>query len=105
MFYEEARAGYIRQALVEMMARDAAAIEVRGEVEAASDRSVQARFGGTAWTQCDSWYRADGGRIMANWPGYMTEYAERVRELDPAEFSFAPVPAGAAEGSAAPTLG
>ena len=31
---------------------------------------------------------------MANWPGYMTEYAERVRELDPAEFSFAPVPAG-----------
>ena len=59
------------------------------EVEAESDRSVQARFAGTAWTQCDSWYRADGGRIVANWPGYMTEYADRVRTFDLSEFSFA----------------
>ena len=32
---------------------------VRPEVEAASDREVQARFAGTAWTRCDSWYRDD----------------------------------------------
>ena len=72
--------------------RGAAAIEVRPEVEAASDRETQARFEGTAWTQCDSWYRDDDGRIVANWPGYMREYVERTRALDPAEFSFVPAP-------------
>jgi cation diffusion facilitator CzcD-associated flavoprotein CzcO len=88
VFYEEAQAAYIRQALVELGVRGAASVEVRREVEAASDREVQARFAGTAWTQCDSWYRDEGGRIVANWPGYMTEYAQRVRVLDPSDFTF-----------------
>jgi cation diffusion facilitator CzcD-associated flavoprotein CzcO len=96
VFYEEAQAAYIRQALELARARGAGAVEVRREIEAASDRSVQARFEGTAWTQCNSWYRADGGRIVANWPGYMTDYAERVRVLDPAEFVFAEASSGAA---------
>ncbi len=90
VFYEEAQAAYIRQALVELGARGARSVEVRREVEASSDREVQARFAGTAWTQCDSWYRDEGGRIVTNWPGYMTEYAERVRELDPSEFTYGP---------------
>jgi cation diffusion facilitator CzcD-associated flavoprotein CzcO len=90
VFYEEAQAAYIRQALVGLRARGAASVEVRREVEAASDSAVQARFAGTAWTQCDSWYRDAGGRIVANWPGYMTEYAEQVRTFDPSEFTYGP---------------
>jgi cation diffusion facilitator CzcD-associated flavoprotein CzcO len=93
VFYEEAQAAYIRQALSAVRARGGGAIEVRSEVEAASDREVQERFTGTAWTQCDSWYHDDRGRIVANWPGYMTDYAERVRVLDPSEFDFV-TPAG-----------
>ncbi len=93
VFYEEAQAAYIRQALSAVRARGGGAIEVRSEVEAASDREVQERFTGTAWTQCDSWYRDDRGRIVANWPGYMTDYAERVRVLDASEFDFV-TPAG-----------
>jgi cation diffusion facilitator CzcD-associated flavoprotein CzcO len=54
--------------------------------------------GGTAWTQCDSWYRDQRGRIVANRPGYMTPYAERLRVLDPREYEFAPPVHG-------PTLG
>jgi cation diffusion facilitator CzcD-associated flavoprotein CzcO len=88
VFYEEAQAAYIRQALVELRARGAASVEVRREVEAASDRSVQERFAGTAWTRCDSWYRDEAGRIVTNWPGYMTDYAERVRALEPSDYEF-----------------
>jgi cation diffusion facilitator CzcD-associated flavoprotein CzcO len=88
--YLEAQAAYIRQALAQLEARHAAAIEVRPEVEAASDRELQARFAGTAWTQCDSWYRGERGRIVANWPGYMREYLDRTSMLDPAEFRFTP---------------
>jgi len=91
VFYEETQAAYIRQALSELRSRRASAIVVRPEVEAASDREVQAAFAGTAWTQCDSWYRDERGRIVANWPGYMTQYAERLRVLDPREYEFAPL--------------
>lgn len=90
--YLEAQARYIRQALQQLRDRSAGAIEVRAEVEAASDRELQARFAGTAWTECDSWYRDQSGRIVANWPGYMREYLQRTGRLDAAEYRFAPLP-------------
>ncbi len=57
IFYLERQARYVRQALSLVRSCGAGAIEVRREVEAASDRATQARFAGTAWTRCDSWYR------------------------------------------------
>jgi len=79
--YLEAQAAYIRQAL------QLGVIEVRADVEAASDRALQARFAGTAWTRCDSWYRDEHGRVVTNWPGSMRSYQERTRTLDRTEFS------------------
>jgi cation diffusion facilitator CzcD-associated flavoprotein CzcO len=90
IFYHEAQAAYVRQALEQLRRRPAAAIEVRPEVEAASDRALQARFAGTAWTQCNSWYRDDRGRIIANWPGYMREYFQQTQLLDPGDYRFLP---------------
>jgi cation diffusion facilitator CzcD-associated flavoprotein CzcO len=90
--YLEAQVAYVRRALEQLLARGAATIEVRPEVEAASDRALQARFAGTAWTECDSWYRDERGRIVTNWPGYMREYLEQTRLLDAAEYSFQPLP-------------
>jgi cation diffusion facilitator CzcD-associated flavoprotein CzcO len=87
--YLEAQAAYIRQALEQVATRGAAAIEVRPDVEAATDVEVQSSFAGTAWTQCDSWYRNPDGRVVANWPRYMRDYLERTRTFDPAEFTFA----------------
>jgi cation diffusion facilitator CzcD-associated flavoprotein CzcO len=92
--YEEAQAAYIRQALEHVRDSRAAALDVRPDVEAATDREVQQRFQGTAWTMCDSWYRDERGRIVTNWPGYMREYVERTRLLDPAEYTLLPLPSG-----------
>jgi cation diffusion facilitator CzcD-associated flavoprotein CzcO len=89
IFYEEAQAAYLRQALQSVRARGAATIEVREEVQEASDSAVQARFQGTAWTRCDSWYRDEHGRIVANWPGYMREYQEQTSQLVESEYRFA----------------
>jgi cation diffusion facilitator CzcD-associated flavoprotein CzcO len=103
IFYLERQAAYIRQALQRVRDAGTAAIAVRAEVEAASDRETQARFAGTAWTECDSWYRDDRGRIVANWPGYMREYARRTERLDPDEFELiaaAATPAGERLGAA-----
>jgi cation diffusion facilitator CzcD-associated flavoprotein CzcO len=96
--YLEAQAAYIRRALQELRARGAGAIEVRAEVEAASDRELQARFAGTAWLRCDSWYRNEQGRIVANWPGYMRDYLQRTARVEPAEYRFAPQPASSPQG-------
>jgi cation diffusion facilitator CzcD-associated flavoprotein CzcO len=103
--YLEAQAAYLRQALQQLGARGARALDVRADVEQASDRELQARFAGTAWTRCDSWYRDERGRIVANWPGYMREYLQRTRTLDASEYSFtSPQPEPAAvQAVAAPT--
>jgi cation diffusion facilitator CzcD-associated flavoprotein CzcO len=102
IFFLERQALYLRKVLE--MARDhgADAVDIRPEVEAAGDRDVQSRFAGTAWTSCDSWYRNDTGRNIANWPGYMSEYAERTRHADPADFTLVTRP-GIAEPDAQAT--
>ena len=100
LVYLEAQAAYVRQALQRLRDRRAGAIEVRAEVEAASDRELQARFAGTAWTSCDSWYRDEQGRIVANWPGYMREYLRRTARLDSAEYRFSVASDRAAAGVA-----
>jgi cation diffusion facilitator CzcD-associated flavoprotein CzcO len=86
----EAQVAYVRQALEETARRRAVALEVRRDVEQASDRALQEAFEGTAWTQCDSWYRDESGRIVANWPRYMEQYVRAVSRLDPTEFDFVP---------------
>jgi cation diffusion facilitator CzcD-associated flavoprotein CzcO len=86
--YLEAQARYVRTALEEADKRGAAAVDVRPDVEAAYDRDVQQRFAGTAWLECDSWYRDESGRIITNWPGYMVEYEKATQRLDPGEYEF-----------------
>ncbi len=88
IFYHEAQAAYIRQALEHLRAGGYRSLDVRPDVEAASDRELQARFAGTAWTGCDSWYRDRHGRIVTNWPGYMREYLERTRTFAASEYVF-----------------
>lgn len=90
IWYLEQQAAYIRQALELVRARGAAAIEVKAEVEAASDAALQKRFAGTAWVDCDSWYRDAEGRIITNWPGYMRDYLAAVKELKPDDFDLVP---------------
>jgi len=90
ILYLEAQARYVRQAIQALASRGAAAIDVRPEVEARSTGEVQEHFQGTAWTRCDSWYRTENGRIVANWPGTMKEYLVETERLDPDEYEFLP---------------
>ena len=86
--YLEHQVRYVRETLQEAQRRGAAGVEVRAEVERAYDQELQARFPGTAWTRCDSWYRDSSGRIVTNWPGYMREYDERTRRVEPSDYVF-----------------
>ena len=85
VFFLEKQAAYVRQA-IQLMQQRRVALDLRPEVYRRSDEAVQARFAGTAWLGCDSWYRTESGRIVTNWPGYMREYAAATRRVDPADF-------------------
>jgi cation diffusion facilitator CzcD-associated flavoprotein CzcO/acetyl esterase/lipase len=68
------------------------AIEVRADVQQAHNADLQQRLGGSVWAQCRSWYRMDGGKVIAIFPGFVGEYVRAVREprfadyvLDPGE--------------------
>ncbi|HEY6780021.1 MAG TPA: NAD(P)/FAD-dependent oxidoreductase [Thermoleophilaceae bacterium] len=92
----EAQARYVVDALRRARAHGGA-LEVRPEVQAASDERVQARLRHSVWTGCRSWYRVDGdGRIVNNWPGFMAEYAHATRALKPDEYRWVEPAAGAA---------
>ncbi|MCI3272392.1 flavin-containing monooxygenase [Streptomyces cylindrosporus] len=88
LFFLEAQAAYVRRALELARRSGAVALDVRPEVEETGLEAVRARFAGTAWQACSSWYRTRDGRNVANWPGYMGEYARRTRRPLPAEFTF-----------------
>lgn len=84
----EQQARYIRQ-LVEVLARSERreALEVRPEVDRAYDAEIMSRLHDSVWSDCDSWYRVDSGRITTNWPGLVHEYQRRTRTADPADYA------------------
>ncbi len=96
IFFLEAQARYVRQALGHVRAGGWRTLDVRPEVEAAFDAQTQARFRGTAWLECDSWYRDERGRVVTNWPGYMHEYRRRTSAFRPSDYVFAPAATRAA---------
>jgi cation diffusion facilitator CzcD-associated flavoprotein CzcO len=92
----EAQVGYVVDAL-RRARRAGAALDVRPEVQAASDGALQDRLAGSVWASCRNWYRQEGsGRVVNNWPGFMYEYVRATRELRPAEYRevHAAAPAG-----------
>lgn len=81
----ERQARYLRQA-VTLLASGVSTLDVRPEVARRYDDEVQQRLAHTAWTGCSSWYRAESGRVVNNWPGLVSEYHRRTRTLRPDDF-------------------
>jgi cation diffusion facilitator CzcD-associated flavoprotein CzcO len=67
-----------------------APLDLRPEAQRRSGDAVQERLKNSIWTACDSWYRQDGaGRVVNNWPGFMSEYRKLTREFDRSEYVVA----------------
>ncbi|OYU98176.1 MAG: flavoprotein, partial [Burkholderiales bacterium PBB5] len=57
-------------------------MDIRPEVFRAHNEALQARLGGSVWTSCRSWYRTEGGKVTALWPGFTAEYVAAIRRPD-----------------------
>ncbi|MDP2261564.1 MAG: alpha/beta hydrolase fold domain-containing protein [Hydrogenophaga sp.] len=61
-------------------------IDVRADVMAAHNQRLQARLSGSVWSLCRSWYRMEGGRIVALFPGFTREYERAVQKPRMADY-------------------
>lgn len=91
----EAQASYVVSAARALASGRAPALAVRRDVAEAYDAEMQSRLADSVWAGCDSWYRAEGGRITTNWPGLVAEYQERAGRFDLDDFTTSPGPGGA----------
>ncbi|HEX4854042.1 alpha/beta hydrolase fold domain-containing protein [Arenimonas sp.] len=66
------------------------AIEVHADTQRAHNAALQARLGRSVWAQCRSWYRMDGGKVVAIFPGFTREYVEGLRRQRPEELQLTP---------------
>jgi cation diffusion facilitator CzcD-associated flavoprotein CzcO len=84
IYFLEAQASYLGK-YVAHLAGAGGPLAVRPEVEQAYDDRIQARLGGSVWSQCTSWYRTASGRITTNWPLLGIEYKAQAK-FDPADY-------------------
>ena len=68
-------------AAVGRLARRGGSLEVRADAEQRFNREIDAELERTVWTQCDSYFRSPGGRIVTQWPYTELEYARRTWRL------------------------
>jgi cation diffusion facilitator CzcD-associated flavoprotein CzcO len=84
----ESQIHYVMEALQAMRSRDAAALEVRPDVQDAWNDMLQERLAGTVWDTggCSSWYLDANGRDSVMWPDFTFNYRRRVRAFDPGDY-------------------
>jgi hypothetical protein len=95
----EAQADYAVRQVRRMDAEGIVAIDVRPEVEAAYNATLDAAIAGIeVWSpdRCHSYYRSPSGRVVTQWPHSMSEYRRLTEEPDAAAFVAVPVGGGAA---------
>ena len=68
-------------------------IEVRADVMRAHNAGLQERLAGSVWSQCQSWYRMDGGKVVAIFPGFTHEFVQTLSALPWTDFRFGAAPA------------
>ncbi|MBD5633230.1 MAG: 4-hydroxyacetophenone monooxygenase, partial [Candidatus Eremiobacteraeota bacterium] len=83
----ESQANYVLSALRHLRERKAVALDVRANVQADFNRSLQHRMKRTVWSSgCRSWYLDANGKNTALWPGFTFEFRRRTYRIDPRRY-------------------
>ncbi len=98
VFMAEAQVAYILRALAHLERSGANAIVPTAAAQRDWNRAIQARMGGTVWTEggCSSWYIDRNGVNTSLWPDFSFRFERALREFDPGEYELAGVGSDAA---------
>ena len=95
VFMLEAQLRYMLDHMRIVEARGSAFADVRPEVQAAYNASLEARLARTIWASgCRSWYLDARGRNTTLWPGFTFGFWWRTARADPACYEFQGVRSG-----------
>ncbi|PCJ58566.1 MAG: hypothetical protein COA73_09870 [Candidatus Hydrogenedentota bacterium] len=84
----EAQTRYILSCLDALESKQAAWLDVKGDVQQKYNTWIQQRMTEKVWTVIDkSWYKRDG-KVTNNWVGRTTEYRKRTRKMNPDDYEF-----------------
>lgn len=86
----EAQLHYILGCLKVMRAGHLLAFDVKPAAQRAYNAEVQARLGGTVWTEggCTSFYLDKNGKNTTLWPGFASRFRRRLSRFDPAAYDW-----------------
>ena len=102
VFMLERQVELVVQLCASMVEHGVAAVDVRPEVQARSNRALQDRLADTVWAEgCGSWYVDASGRITNNWAGPTIRYWWEVLVPDPRDYEALRRPGGPAAHGAA----
>jgi cation diffusion facilitator CzcD-associated flavoprotein CzcO len=86
----EAQTRYILSCLNALDARSAKWLNVKADVQAIYNKTIQDRLQNSSWAAVDeSWYKNAQGKIVNNWAGRTTEYRRVTKVVDPNDYEFA----------------
>jgi cation diffusion facilitator CzcD-associated flavoprotein CzcO len=88
LLYIEPEVDYAIACMQRLLAGGERWLDVKPEVLRAHNDGLQARLRGSVWTTCSSWYRTEGGKVVALWPGFTDEYRRAISRPDFADFQF-----------------
>jgi cation diffusion facilitator CzcD-associated flavoprotein CzcO len=74
MWMAECQVNHVLRCLLAMRRRSLATLEVRPEVLERYYADLERRLEGKVWTDCQSWYQTEAGRIYALWPRTTARY-------------------------------
>jgi cation diffusion facilitator CzcD-associated flavoprotein CzcO len=94
VFMIESQINYVADALRAMRRRDAAAIEVRPDVQSAYNAELARMTEGTVWVTggCSSYYIDRNGHNSTLWPTFTWPYRKRTRRFDEEVYSMTSAP-------------
>lgn len=80
----EAQANYIAKCIKEQKSNQWKSMEIKQEIEAKYNHSIQKRLQNMIWTQIEnSWYKSpSGNHIPNNYPGRTMEYIRKTKKVD-----------------------
>lgn len=92
IYFSECGVRYLVDALRLLFERGARALEVREDVHDAFNEQVDAanRLMAWGWSDVNSWYKNDLGRVAQNWPFTLLEYWQRTLAVDPGDYVLHP---------------
>ena len=87
VFMIESQVNYVMDAIRVLRTRNAAALDVRADVQAEFNEKLQRRMKRTVWsTGCRSWYLDANGKNTTLWPGFTFDFRRKTYRIDPRRY-------------------